>query len=80
MRSRVQRWGNSLAIRIPKAFAAQAGVQDGTTVELTVVDGALLLTASHEAIPTLDELLAGVTDENIHSEISTGSSVGVEAW
>ncbi len=80
MKTRVQRWGNSLAIRIPTAFAAETGVQDGTTVDLTVVDGALLVTPSHETFPTLDELLAGVTDENIHSEISTGPSVGVEAW
>jgi antitoxin MazE len=54
MKTRVQRWGNSLAVRIPRAFAAQAGVQDGTTVEMTVVDGAPLFTVLHEAVPTLD--------------------------
>ena len=80
MQTRVQLWGHSLAIRIPRALAAAAGVRDGVTVDVTVADGVLVLTPRHETIPTLDELLAGITDKNIHAEVDTGPSTGVEAW
>ena len=78
MKTQVQRWGNSLAVRIPKAFASQIGVGENTTVELDLVDGALIIRASHEL--TLDELLAGITDDNLHGETDTGPAVGAEAW
>jgi antitoxin MazE len=78
MKTQVQRWGNSLAVRIPKVFATQMGVGENTTVELDVMDGVLIMRASVE--PTLDELLAGITAENLHGETDTGPAVGAEAW
>ncbi len=80
MRSKIQQWGNSLALRIPKPFAEEAGLSRHSDVEISVVDGNLLVFPVKEPQPTLEELLAGVTDDNLHSEIDTGPSIGKEAW
>lgn len=78
MRARVQRWGNSLAVRIPKPFAAEAGLEQESEVDVAVVDGALVITPT--PVPGLDELLARVTDENLHGEVDFGSPMGREVW
>jgi len=80
MTTKVQKWGNSLAIRIPKAFAAQAELSELSTVDLTIVDGQLVLTPVSKPTFTLEELLEGMTDENMHGEISLGGPVGREIW
>jgi antitoxin MazE len=78
MQTQVQRWGNSLAVRIPKVFASQMGVSENTTVELDLVDGVLILRPN--TAPTLDELLAAITADNLHGEVDTGPAVGAEVW
>jgi antitoxin MazE len=80
MKSRVQKWGNSLALRIPKAFAEAAGFRANTAVELSLVEGALVVQPVAPIPLTLDELLRGVTAENIPREWETGPAVGKEAW
>ncbi len=80
MRSKIQQWGNSLALRIPKPFAEEAGLSRHSAVELSVVDGKLLVFPIEEPKPTLDELLSGVTEDNLHSEIDTGPAIGREVW
>ena len=80
MKTRVQKWGNSLALRIPKSFAAEARLNENTPVELSLVDGKLVIQPLVPGTPTLDELLKGVTDENLHGEWDTGPAVGKEVW
>jgi antitoxin MazE len=80
MRTRVQKWGNSLAIRIPRAFAAQAGIERDASVELTLEAGKLVVVPALPDVPTLDELLSGITPENLHDEVTTGPAVGAEGW
>ncbi len=80
MKSRVQRWGDSLAVRIPPAFAAEVNVTQETTVDISVEHGILVIRPIPPSGPTLDELLAGVTDENIHVEADYGVGIGNEAW
>ncbi len=80
MKAKVQKWGNSLALRIPKSFAAETKLEPGTDIDLTLIDGKLIVTPSAEPELTLEKLLEGVTEENIHSEVDTGISVGNEAW
>lgn len=80
MRSRIQKWGNSLALRIPKSFATEAGLQRETPVEVSVVDRKLVITPVAKPRFTLKQLLAKVTRENLHSEVDTGSATGDEAW
>ena len=76
---RVTRWGNSLAVRIPKALAEQTQIEAGSEVELSVADGALTI---RRRAPTyrLEELLARVTPENRHDEVDWGEPQGKEAW
>ncbi len=80
MKARIQRWGNSLALRIPKSFASEAGLREDAAVELTVAKGKLIVRPVKEKSPTLEELLRGVTDENLHGEWDTGLAVGKEIW
>jgi antitoxin MazE len=80
MRTRIQKWGNSLAIRIPKSFAAQVGLEENCPVDLSLADGRLFIDPLPEQDFTLEGLLAGVTDENLHREVNTGPTVGIEAW
>jgi antitoxin MazE len=80
VRARVQKWGNSLALRIPKSFATEVGLDRDAPVEVTLVDGKILISPIYPPIPTLEELVAGITEENRHDEIDTGPSVGREAW
>lgn len=80
MKARVQKWGNSLALRIPKAFAEEIGIADNTVVDIALTDGKLTVIPIHEAVITLDKLLAGITDQNIHAEIEHGPAQGNEAW
>ncbi len=80
MISRVQKWGNSLAVRIPKAFADEMNLVENASIRLMLKDGALIITPDAEPKWNLDELLAGVTDENIHGEWETGGPTGKEPW
>ena len=80
MKTRVQKWGNSLALRIPKSFAADAGLREDSPVELSLAGGKLIVQPTGSEPLSLEELLKGVTDENIHSEWDTGRPVGKEAW
>lgn len=75
----VAKWGNSLALRIPAAFAREIAIHEGVSVEISVADGALLVRPVEEKIIyDLDELLCQITDENRHGEIAAGRSVGNE--
>jgi len=80
MRARVQKWGNSLALRIPKPFATEIGLQRNSPVEVSLVDGRLVIVPVVEPAFTLEGLLAQVSEDNLHGEIETGPAVGKEAW
>jgi len=77
--TRFSMWGNSIAVRIPGHIARAAGIIDGTTAELSVVDGALILSPL-DAAPAyqLADLVADMTDENRHGEIVTSAAQGDE--
>lgn len=80
MKTKVQRWGNSLAVRIPKSFAEEVGLSDGGSIDLRLVSGGLLIQPSPAPPLRLEDLLGGIEDENTHEEVDTGPSVGREAW
>ena len=80
MKVQVQKWGNSLALRIPKSFAVESSIEQGTLVDVSVVEGKLVVAPVADRKYTLEELLEGVTKRNIHGEIDTGASVGKESW
>jgi antitoxin MazE len=80
METRVQKWGNSLAVRIPKPLADEIGLKDNSPVQLSLHDRQLVVVPVRVPALNLDALLAQVTEANRHSEISTGVAVGGEAW
>ncbi|HAJ37943.1 MAG TPA: AbrB/MazE/SpoVT family DNA-binding domain-containing protein [Chloroflexi bacterium] len=80
MLTKVQKWGNSLALRIPKAFAVDAQLENDSLVEISIDKGRIIVTPVSAPSWTLDELLAGITKDNLHTEVDTGSAVGNEIW
>jgi antitoxin MazE len=84
MKVAFQKWGNSLALRVPKAFADEIGASDGKAAEMTVSNGKLVIELSRPKRRkrrfTIDELVAGITPENRHQEIDWGPAVGNEVW
>ena len=80
MQTRVQKWGNRLGVRIPRGLAEEVGLVAGTEVSLSSKDGQLVVKPALSTRLSLDELLAGVSDSNIHSSVDTGSVVGAEIF
>ena len=80
MQTKIQKWGNSLAVRIPKAFVNEAHVAYGTPVDLSVDNGKIVIDPRTEPEYRLEDLLKGVTKRNVHAEVETGEAVGREAW
>jgi antitoxin MazE len=80
MRTRVQKWGNSLALRIPKAFAQEVGLEQDGEVDLSVEKGRLVVVPPVTPSYTLEELLAGIRPSNLHEETNWGPPVGKEIW
>ncbi len=80
MQTKIQKWGNSLGLRIPRSFAAEAQVEEGATVNLSVENGQLLVRPLRLRKYSLKALLRKVRRQNLHGEISTGRAVGREAW
>ena len=76
-KSRVARWGTSLAVRIPKPIAEQWGVQEGSAIEMISQGDKVLLS---KGVYDLDDLLEQVTQDNLHPEVDSGPAQGNEAW
>lgn len=74
------KWGNSLAVRIPRSVAAETGLEYGTTVEIRAAQGALVVRPVSSTKVDLKALLKQVTRSNLHGEVSTGRRRGREVW
>jgi antitoxin MazE len=79
MKTTVQKWGNSLAVRIPRPFAEEVRLEENSTVDLTVRGGKLVIVPAAPEI-TLDQLVDQITEDNRHDEVETGRAVGNEIW
>ncbi len=75
----LRKWGNSLAVRIPKSVVVDCRLFPGAAVQVSVRNGEVVLVPEPPR-QTLNELLAGVTRRNLHREVETGAPVGREAW
>jgi antitoxin MazE len=80
MRTKIKKWGNSLALRIPKSFALNANLRQDELVDLSIDKERIIITLIGEKEYSLDELLEGVSESNLHSEFDTGAPVGKEIW
>ena len=80
MDATVQKWGNSLALRIPRSVAKDVSLRQGSVVELAVVEGEVVLRPKKARKASLVRMLRDVTKENRHSEADWGDAAGKEVW
>ena len=76
----VQKWGNSLGVRIPRTVAQDAEIAEGASVDMRVKDGQLVITPARRPKVRLATLLSGVKPGNLHRDVDTGGPAGREAW
>lgn len=80
MLTKVQKWGNSLAVRIPRSVAEDTRLSSGKIVNMAVHEGQIVIAPIRQRRFRLNDLLRGITARNRHAEIATGNTVGQEAW
>ena len=80
MRTQVQKWGNSLALRIPKVLANEVGLDSESPVELSIEDGSIVIRPTRIKTYDLKDLVDGITAENVHPATDFGTPVGRESW
>ena len=80
MDATVQKWGNSLALRIPKAFVESTNLSRGSVVNIDLRDGKIVVEPKTRSKYSLKELVKGITEENRHGEVHTGTPKGNEVW
>ena len=80
MKTKIKKWGNSLALRIPKSFALNANLRHDELVDLSMEKEKIVITPLGGKEYSLDELLEGVSESNLHGEFDTGVPVGKEIW
>lgn len=80
MNTKIKKWGNSLAVRIPKPFAEEAGLDSDSRVEIFLRDGELIISPKVVAGDELDDLLEAINEDNIHGEVDWSEAVGREEW
>ena len=80
MHTKIQKWGNSLGLRIPRSYAEEAQVKEGSTVDVSVENGCIRIRPLRARKYLLSDLLKGISRKNLHPEIATGDAVGREAW
>ena len=80
MQTQIKKWGNSLALRIPKSFALNANLRQDELVDLTIDEERIVITPIGQKEYSLEELLDRVNESNLHGEFDTGAPVGKEIW
>ena len=80
MQSKVQKWGNSLALRLPKYISSQLNVTNGSPVDISVQEEKIIIKPIEDKKETLDYYLSKINQDNIHSEHTFGEPVGGEVW
>ena len=80
MQTKIKKWGNSLALRIPKLLALDVNLKQNELVNLSIDKDSIIITPISEKKYSLEKLLKGVTKNNLHGEFDTGAPVGKEVW
>lgn len=80
MVTRLQKWGNSYAVRIPRDLVNALSLDSNASLEIHQEDGKIILTPVSSRKYILPELLAGITPQNLHGEIDTEAEAGNEVW
>jgi antitoxin MazE len=79
MRAKAHMWGNSLAVRIPKAIADEAGIREREEIEVEIKNKIISIRRSQKEL-SLSQLVKAIKPENLHGEIDLGARQGNEAW
>jgi len=79
MRVLVKKWGNSASVRIPASVMEAAKLTLDAAVDVREEGGRIVVEPLRESDCDLDALLAGITPENLHAELSFGTLVGKES-
>ncbi|MEE9219893.1 MAG: AbrB/MazE/SpoVT family DNA-binding domain-containing protein [Acidobacteriota bacterium] len=79
MLTKLQKWGNSLGLRIPRSFAAEAQVEAGSTVDISVENGGFVIRPVRRRKYALNDLIKGIRSRNVHREVTTGEPIGRES-
>ncbi len=80
MKTRIRKWGNSLAVRIPRPFAEETNLREDSAVDVSVQNGKLVVVPLAKPAPSLEELVRQIKPRNRHDETETGGPVGNEVW
>jgi len=80
MKTSIQKWGNSLAVRLPKPLMERMNIQQGTRVEISSDDESITIRPFPRAVYDLKTMLSGVTEGNVHDEVDWGEAEGSEPW
>jgi len=80
MKTKIKKWGNSLALRIPKYLASDANLDLNAWVDMSIDKDSIIIKPIHDKKYSLKKLLAEVSENNLHGEIDSGAPVGKEAW
>ena len=80
MNTMVQKWGNSLALRIPRSVARDIRLRQGSVVDIALIAGKIVVKPRRQQHYTLAQLLRGVTKRNRHAALDWGGRVGQEVW
>ena len=80
MLTKIQKWGHSYALRIPKSMALELKLGPDSPIEIRLEDEHIVISPVLQPEYSLDELLGDITPQNLHAEIETGSPAGNEAW
>ncbi len=80
MQTKIQKWGNSLALRIPKSFALNVNIKQNEIVDLSIDKGKIVIKPIVQKEYSLEELLEDISENNLHSEFDTGDPTGKEIW
>ena len=73
----VQKWGNSLAIRLPKALCQAVSIEEGNELDFSIENNAIVIKPKSQ---TLEEMLENVTPEMYHKETFNDGTKGKEEW
>ncbi len=80
MQTKIQKWGNSLALRIPKSFALNVNFKQNELVDISIHKGTIIIAPITQKEYSLEKLLKGVSENNLHNEFDTGAPAGKEIW
>lgn len=80
MQTKIQKWGNSLALRIPKVLALDAHIKEGTLIDIAVSNGEIVAKPTRKPAFDLKTLVARISPDNVHNEVATGEPIGRESW